>query len=272
MAAIDMHTHAFPDDLAKRALKALEALEEGGRWKSLTDGTIKSLIASMDAADIDVSVVCTIATKPGQAKGILKWCKHIRSDRIEPFPSVHPDDRNPGRLLEKIAREDFVGIKLHPLYQDFDVDDERLDEIYTAAADLGLICLFHSGRDIAFDPADMKASPQRMARVAERFPELTMICAHMGGWRMWDEVEQYLIGSNVHLECSFSLNELDADRAAEMIRRHGPHRVMFGSDHPWASQAEGIKLVEKLPLSGKQKAGILWRNAARLLGYDSIFA
>ncbi len=268
MAAIDMHAHAFPDDLAKRAI---DKLTEGNRWEALADGTVKSLVASMDTADIDVSVVCTIATKPGQAKGILKWCKKIRSDRIEPFPSIHPGDSKPGKILEKIVHEGFVGIKLHPLYQDFDVDDRRLDEIYTAASDLGLICQFHSGRDIAFDPEDMKASPQRMARVAERFPQLVMICAHMGGWRMWDEVEKYLIGSDVHLECSFSLNELPADRAAKMIRNHGTHRVMFGSDHPWASQAEGIQLIKKLPLKPKEKSDILWRNATRLLGYDSMF-
>jgi len=262
----DAHTHAFPDDLAARAISSLE---DDCPWKAVADGRVASLLESMDACDIDVSVVCTIATRPDQIKGIFKWCKKIRSDRIEPMPSIHPDAPKPGKWVEKIAKAGFAGIKLHPMYQDFQADEPRMEEIYAAAADCGLIVQSHCGRDIGFPADDDRASPERFRRVLEKFPMLKLVCTHMGGWQSWDEVERHLVGTGVYMETSFSLGErgADSERIASIIRRHGPDRVMFGSDWPWNAQAAEIANVRKLPLNRHQIHGILWSNAARLMGY-----
>lgn len=263
MSIIDIHTHAFPDEIAARAMKGLQ---ENSHLQAPGDGTVAGLINSMDEADIDLSIVCTIATKPGQAKGILKWCQKIRCDRLDPFPSVHPDDDKPGQWIDKIAKENFAGIKLHPMYQNCPADDPRMDPIYAAAAANGLAVASHCGLDIAYPPDDGRASPQRFARVLERFADLKLICTHMGGWRSWDLVEQFILGTSAYLETSFSLEELGPTRAVEMIRRHGASRVLFGSDWPWNNQRDSVKLLRKLGLGEKELDGILFANAAKLLG------
>ena len=89
MPIIDMHVHAFPDALAQRAMAALEGPTD---WKAIGDGTVGGLLRSMDAAGIDASVICNIATKPSQVEPIFQWCTQIASERIIPFPSVHPRD------------------------------------------------------------------------------------------------------------------------------------------------------------------------------------
>ncbi len=96
-AAIDVHTHAFPDRLAARAIAALEAGAPSCR--AFLDGRLASLVASMDRAGIETSVVASIATKPEQFPAILAWSREIASPRIVPFASVHPDDPQavPGR-------------------------------------------------------------------------------------------------------------------------------------------------------------------------------
>ena len=266
MAVIDFHAHAFPDDLAARAIARLEA---DCPWKAVADGRISSLVKSMDAAEVDVSVVCTIATKPDQVKSILEWCGKIHSDRIEPLPSVHPDTPKAAKWIGKIAKAGFAGIKLHPMYQDFTADDARLDEIYAAAADHGIFIQSHCGRDIGFPPEDDRASPARFRRVMERFPRLKLVCTHMGGWQAWDEVEKHLIGTDAYFETSFSLGERGADpqRIASMIHRHGVERVMMGSDWPWNTQAEEIGNVRNLALRKADVGRILYSNAAALLGY-----
>ena len=263
MSAIDVHVHAFPDDLGPRAIAKLEAQCP---WRSVARGTIGELIESMDAADIDVSVVCTIATRPDQTKGIFNWCRKIRSDRIEPLPSVHPQTPKASRWIERIAKAGFAGIKLHPMYQDFAVDDPQMDEIYTAAADCGLLVTAHCGHDIAF-PIDERAAPQRIRRVIDRFGKLKLICTHMGGWRHWDAAEKYVIGADVYLETSFSMRELGRERTVELIRRHGADRVMFGTDWPWDSQADEIQRIRSLHLSDTDTRAILYANAAKLLRY-----
>lgn len=264
MSAIDAHTHAFPDDIAARAVEKIEAMAD---CPARGNGTVAGLVESMDAADIDVAVTCAIATKPGQAKGILKWCRKIRSDRIEPLASVHPDDQDAARRIEKIAAAGLRGIKLHPHYQGFEADEARMEDIYSALADTGLLLAAHSGLDFAFPDDDDRASPERWARVADRHPRLRLLCTHMGGWRRWDLVEQCLLARDIYLETSFSLAWLGPDRAADLMRRHGVDHVLFGTDWPWSDQAEQMRLFEQLPLDQKEKDAIRWTNAANLLGY-----
>ncbi len=266
MGFIDIHTHAFPDELANRAIKSLEA---AAQWQAVSGGTICELIASMDASGIDVSAICTIATKAGQVRGIFDWCKQIRSQRIEPLPSVHPKDRNAPEWIKSFADAGFVGIKLHPLFQDFAIDSPDMDEIYTAARESDLFIAFHCGRDISFPPDDDRASPVRLRKILERFSGLKVIATHMGGWRMWDEVEEHLLGRDVYLETSFSLEQLGPKRAASMIQQHGRRRVMFGTDWPWQSQEEGIQAIRDLPIDESETDSILFDNAAALLGRQS---
>lgn len=263
MGKIDFHAHAFPDDLAARAVAKLEA---DCPWNAIGDGTMRGLMRSMDTADIDLSVVCAIATDPDQVKGIFKWCKQIRGDRIEPFPSVHPEIRKPHKWVKRFAKAGFIGMKLHPMYQDFDFDDPKMDGIYAAACEHDLLVVAHCGRDIAFDDNDDRASPQRIRSVIDRFPEMRLVCTHMGGWRMWDEVEKLLLERKVYFETSFSLAFLSADRAIDMIRRHGADRVMLGSDWPWVSQSVSVGQVENLGLDDETAQKILRTNAVKLLG------
>ena len=71
----------------------------------------------MDRSGIDQSVLCSIATRPEQFFPILEWSKAIRSDRIIPFPSLHPADPQLLEHLQVIHDEGFKGVKMHPYYQ-----------------------------------------------------------------------------------------------------------------------------------------------------------
>jgi hypothetical protein len=76
---IDFHVHCFPDDLAKRAIPKLEATAE---ITASFDGTIQGLKNSMSEADIDLSVIQPIATKPSQTKTINDWSAAIQNNSI----------------------------------------------------------------------------------------------------------------------------------------------------------------------------------------------
>jgi hypothetical protein len=262
MKIIDFHTHAFPDAIAARAIAKLQAESP---WKAVAAGTVSALLESMDSAGIELSVLCTIATKPDQPKGILEWCGKVRCERIVPLPSVHPDTPDAAGWVRRIAEAGFPGIKLHPMYQDFPADDPRMDPIYGSAAEAGLFASLHCGRDIAFPPDDDRASPVRFADVLRRFPTLKLVCTHMGGWRMWEEVRKHLLGKGVCMETSFSLEEL-GPAGAEMIRAHGTEKVFFGTDWPWARQETELANFARLGLDDGQARGILHDNAAALLG------
>ena len=261
MQVIDVHTHAFPDSLAERAMAALQ---EHCPWKAVSDGKIASLLASMDQAGVQTALLCTIATRPDQPAGILKWCHQIAGPRIIPLPSVHPDTPDIAGWIRRFRDEGFVGIKLHPQYQDIEADDPKMDAIYAGAEESGLVVQSHCGRDIAFPPDDDRAAPRRFAAVMRRHAGLKLVCTHLGGWRMWDEVRQHLLGTDVFLETSFSLEELGPQVAEEMIRRHGTGKVMFGTDWPWQDQQQALRQLGKLDLNRTEQQAILCGNAQRL--------
>jgi predicted TIM-barrel fold metal-dependent hydrolase len=262
MSAIDFHTHAFPDAIAGRAMAKLEA---AAQWQAVAGGTVAELLKSMDAAGVEISVLCGIATKPDQAKGILAWCDQIRSERLRPLPSVHPDDKDIAGWIRRFAQAGYAGIKLHPMYQNFAADEARLEPIYSAASDAGLLVVVHCGKDLAYPDDDDRACPLRFRNVINHFPSLRLVCTHMGGWRCWDDVQRHLLGTNVLLETSFSLDELGPIKAAEMIRGHGVDKVLMGSDWPWNSQADEIARIRRLPLIQEELHKILRSNAEKLL-------
>jgi predicted TIM-barrel fold metal-dependent hydrolase len=260
--AIDFHVHAFPDPLAERAVRQLEG---GVRVKARLDGTISSLMASMDRSGFEASVIQSIATKPSQFDSILEWSAAIASPRIIPFASIHPRESDPAVKAARVAAAGLKGVKFHPFYQEFRIDDPALDGLYAALADKGLIALFHAGYDIGYEFSDL-ADPERILNVARKFPSLRIAAAHLGGWMQWDRVERFLLGTGVYLELSYSLQYLPIPQARKMILAHDPERILFGSDSPWDDQGESLALIDRLELGADLEEGIRSANARTLLG------
>ena len=259
---IDIHTHAFPDELAQRAVPFLE---EEGNVRACLDGRVSSLLASMDRSGIHASVVASIATKPSQFRSIFDWSLSISSDRIIPFPSVHPRDPEVLRNLGEIAAAGFRGVKLHPYYQDFSVDDEEIFAVYEELQRTGLALLLHTGFDIAY-PHDRIADPVRTARVMRQFPGLKLITTHYGAWMDWDEVENHLLGKPIYMDGSYSIPQMGFERARSFFLRHPRECVVFGSDSPWGDQQEGLEVLRRMELSQGHLDAVLGGNARRLLG------
>ena len=97
---IDAHTHCFPDQLAEKVIPMLAAR---ANIPYFSDGTLGGLIASMDRAGVDLSLVQHIATKPQQVQTINNWAASIQSERIKSFGTVHPDYPHWEQEIERIA-------------------------------------------------------------------------------------------------------------------------------------------------------------------------
>jgi predicted TIM-barrel fold metal-dependent hydrolase len=223
----------------------------------------------MDRAGIDRCVLCCIATAPKQVPSILRWSLAVRSDRVIPFASVHPDCDDVADELHGIADAGLVGIKLHPLYQGFTADDERLWPLYTAVEELGLILVMHAGLDVAFPFDDERASPARILAVHEAFPAIPLVAAHMGGWSRWEQVALTLAGTDVFLETSYAIDPFNRDRVMAVGERHSPDRILFGTDSPWRDQSETLGLVRDMFPDADVQRAVLGGNAARLLGIEA---
>lgn len=259
---IDFHTHAFPDQIAAGAVPALAA---AGNVTPCLDGRVTSLLAEMDRVGIDRSVLCSIATKPGQFATILAWSEAVRSTRIVPFPSFHPASPTALAEIEAIAAAGFKGIKMHPYYQNFVLDEARMLPLYERISAAGLILVMHTGFDIGF-PRERICDPARIVRVIENFPALKLVATHLGAWELWEEVEALLLGRPIYLDISFSLQFLARDQARRMLLAHPPERILFGTDSPWICQTEVIGQLHSLKLGPELEERIFWTNGLALLG------
>jgi uncharacterized protein len=258
---IDFHTHAFPDQLAARAISTL-AHKSG--IKAYLDGSLSSLTDSMDKAGIYKSVVCSIATKPAQFDPIIEWSRAIRSERIIPLLSVHPSDPDCAEKLKITKNEGFNGIKLHPYYQDFMLDEDRMLRLFELTCKENLIAVVHTGYDIGF-PRIRRADPKKIVKVSRLFPELKLVTTHLGAWEHWQEVESLISGKPIYMDISFSLEYLSSDPVRNIIANHPKEYLLFGTDSPWTEQDATLAKFRELKLGEENETAILYGNARRLL-------
>ena len=282
MRVIDFHTHTFPDQIAASAIGKLQA---ASHTRPFADGTVSGLIKSMTEAGISASVVLPVATSPRQVEHIndasVRLNERAGETGVFSFGCMHPDFEDAKRELRRVAAAGVRGIKLHPVYQGVDIDDPRFLRILDAAGELGLIVTVHAGLDVGF-PGETQAVPRKIRNALRAVGPLTLICAHMGGWRCWEEAAELLSDAGVYIDTSFSLGAmtpngdghyrtaeelalLSEKRFVRLIRAFGAERVLFGTDSPWGDQANELRRFLSLPLTDEEKRLILSENAERLL-------
>ncbi len=255
----DIHTHIFPQKIAARGVENI------GKFYGLDmrcDGTGESLGALL-APGMKCVISSAALKEETMSKSndfLLDFAK--RDQRFIPFSSFFPfcSVKDASHELERVKKLGSKGIKMHPDFQHYELDDSRVTEIYRVCAELELPVLFHVG-----DKRSDLSSPLRLRRVAEKLPSLKIIAAHMCGYTVWDEAEKYLIGTDVYTETSDSLDNMPPERLANMIRRHGADKVMFGSDYPIISPAEEYERFKNVPLTDEERRKILTLNAEKLL-------
>ena len=274
---IDFHTHAFPDKIAAGAIKVLEG---NGKIKANTDGTVMDLQKKTKEAGIDYSLVLPVVTSPKQTKSINDFAIKINFDNdnypnILSFGGMHPDYDLFEEELIRIKESGLKGIKLHPEYQNTYIDDDKYVRIIDKAFELGLIVIIHAGIDIGID-SDLKASPDRILNCKSKLKNNGIfVLAHMGSWKMWNEVYDKILGKDFYIDTAFSLGDIyKEDEKIEMLKendvinfinKHQADKILFGTDSPWAKQKEYVNFMNKLNISKNDLNKIMGLNAKKLL-------
>lgn len=268
---IDIHTHFYPDNLAKFIVAKIK--QEIG-INCYGNGTIAALKEFMQKDGIDFSFNAPVATKPEQVISINRKMVEInnREKFVKCFGAMHPDFNKIGDIKEEIeflVKNKINVIKLHPEYQNFYPDDGKMDLIYEICIKNDVAILFHSGYDFAFDVFNVHSTPKRFLNLIKKFPELKIILAHLGGYRMWDMVYKLLAGKNVYFDTAF-ISEISDDSFKSIIYAHGIDKILFGSDFPWERQSTIKEKIERCIENQKDKEKIFYENAQNLIKIKDI--
>ena len=259
---IDFHTHAFPDGIAPRAIEKL-SFASGGLFP-YTDGTADGLSARMKESGVDVSVVLSIATNAHQQAKVNDFAAMLdQREEFVAFGSVYPTAPDACEELARIAALGLRGVKLHPDYQGFDVDDEKMIPLYKKISSLGLITVFHAGVDYGFAPP-YGGTPEKMKRALRHF-DSPVIAAHFGGVDCYERVLTELAGENVYFDTSFGYGMMPKYYAERIIEKHGVEKMLFGTDSPWHNAEMERRLLSSLGLTEGELAKIYFENAKKLL-------
>jgi predicted TIM-barrel fold metal-dependent hydrolase len=194
----------------------------------------------------------------------------IKSEAIHPLISFHPS--NDTYEVEDMFGEAHVagirGVKLHPMYQNFFIDDKYMYGFYELMASFGFFVMFHTGFDVAF-PGNTQADVERVRKVANWFKDLTIVCTHVGGWRQWDRISCLSDCKNVFTETSLAMCEMSDDEFIKIISNFVEERILFGSDSPWSDQREMLQRTLHLKISDAWKEKMMYKNAAKLLALNT---
>ena len=256
---LDIHTHVWPDSIAAKAMApAIPEIPRRG------DGRVASLLKAMDEAGVARSVCLGIAGDSSRVEAANRFAGSLPGARLIGFGSLYPD-WTPDAIVANLRANKLRGIKLHPIYQHYDLSDRRLAEILDALQG-EFIVLTHVG-SVGDGSDDNACSPAKVLHLMREFPRLELVAAHFGGYRMLDTAEEALVGRPIHIDTSWppGLATLDPHRIRRLIEKHGPDRVIFGSDWPMASQAEGVSAIRALGLPEDETRAILGGNLSRLI-------
>ena len=256
----DIHAHIYPEKIADKAVHAISALYDNLKMRG--DGRARTLIDMMDAGGIAKSAVHSPATTPHQVESINHFIlseAQAFPERLIPFATLHPDVENMEGILDGILASGFQGIKLHPEFQGFKVDEPRAVRMFDLIGNR-IPVLLHCG-----DAVRDNSAPQRILHLIKEVPSLRLVCAHLGGWQVWESAAEVLTGANVWVDTSSALYALSPETSAKIIRGYGTDRAIFGSDFPMWNPGEELKRFLRLPLTDSEREDILWNNHIRLL-------
>ena len=254
---IDFHTHIFPETIAD---KAVEFISGYYNVPAACTGKLENLLETSKEINVYKNIVLPTAIRPDQVYKINEWAASIKNERIIFFGAIHPNCDDIKAEVEHIISLGLQGIKMHPDFQDFEIDSKSAYLVYEAVDDK-LPIMIHLG-----DENHTRSTPKRLSRVLDDFPNLTVIGAHLGGYMQWDETREHLAGRDLYFDTSSALWCMNPYDAAELIRLHGTNQVLFGTDYPITAHKDELNRFMALPLTEQEREDILYNNACCLLG------
>lgn len=264
---IDFHTHIFPDKIAAKTIEILEGniQDHDAQDKAVIPATVDALKKSMSENGIDYSVVLPIATTLTQSTTINNFAQIVNNtDGLFSFGSLHPMQEDWEAVLYDIKEKGLLGIKLHPEYQQFYIDSEESLRILKKCEELDLLTVLHTGKDIGVDPP-VHCMPERLKKVLDHVKGDKIIAAHLGGWKVWDEVEKHLVGTPIYFDTSYSVDFISTEQYTRIIKNHGSDKILHATDSPWEKQGHAAEYINALPISQEDKDNIFYKNAKKLL-------
>lgn len=275
---IDAHVHIFPPEM----IADRERLQLEDSWFGEAFGhpkakmrTGEDLIASMDKAGIDISVV---VGWPWQANDHCAIHNSYLAEVAARWPArivwlgiVNPTAAG---AADEVVR--CVELGAHGFGEvNADAQDFRWSEplpwllpLQRMAA-AGLPLMIHTSEPVGHGyPGKGVATPSEVLAAIQTVPDLRWVLAHWGGGMPFYELMPEVKAACVDVSYDSAATSYLYDQSVfrRVIDLVGVEKVLFGSDWPVLAQGKLLDRVRSLPLTSEEMAAVLGGNAARIYG------
>ena len=247
-----------------------------GHWpfRQLHHNDVPGLLRLMDKHGIDKAVVASI-------HGIFyKNCHRANEelaeqvaphlDRLVPFATLNPNYPGWQRNL-RLCREELGmrGLRLYPMYHDYQLSDGSALELIAAATELGMpIQLPMRVVDVRqrhWLDTERNLTAEGLDAVTRACPGTSFIFLNALGL----QPATFTAGSHAGRRVVTDLSRLSAvlhDNLGELISEAGAGSVVFGTGIPFSYPKPALLKLEVLRASEADKERIAWGNMAAILG------
>ena len=261
---INAHCHIYPELIAERAV---EGISQFYGIKIDLNGKTDDLIRDGQKVNVVHYLVHSVATKPYQVKAINEFISSEVKDHpglFTGFGALHPDSETLEEDFSRLMDLGLKGVKIHPDFQGFALDEKKAIRLGQIVRDGGVPVLIHCG-DFRYS----YSNPEQLETFIKELPGLKIIGAHLGGWSVWDRVEQKIAGRyDIMVDCCSCFSFMPPEDAVRLIRKFGAENVLWGTDYPTWDHVSEMELFNKLDLNDNERQKILYDNAAELLNVN----
>ena len=260
MRFIDFHTHVYPDAIAAKAADNVRQFYNG-LGNPAIDGSVKTLLDRGTEAGVENFVILPVSVQASRTRHINDFILEQveKQPRFYGYGTIHAGMEDLTGEVQYIMDKGLRGIKMHPDYQLFNIDDPRLFPVYEMAGEK-LPFIFHMG-DKRYD----YSHPARLRHVLELFPKLRVIAAHFGGYTVHQVAKEELKGKDCFFDVSSSLMFMEEGLAEKYINHYGADRFVYGSDFPMWDPVVEMERFLRLKLTDDQKEQIAHITAEGIL-------
>ncbi|KRE26624.1 amidohydrolase [Mycobacterium sp. Soil538] len=234
------------------------------------DLPIDLTIASMDAAGVGFGLLSAWRGPNGldlvSNDEVAAWVRS-HPDRLAGLATVDLDRPMAAvRELRRRVRDDgFVGLRVVPWLWRLPPTDRHYYPLFAECVELGVPFCTQVGHTGPLRPSETGRPIPYIDEVALDFPELVIVCGHVG--YPWTE-EMVAVArkhENVYIDTSaYTTKRLPPELTAFMKTRTGQRKVLFGSNYPMIGHTHALDGLDDLGLSDAACHDYLHANAERV--------
>ncbi|ORB84286.1 amidohydrolase [Mycobacterium kansasii] len=236
-----------------------------------TEIPIEATLAAMDAAGVDVGLLSAWQAPGGQ--------ELISNDEVAAWVAANPHrfvalatvdlDRPMAavRELRRRVRDGFVGLRVVPWLWNAPPTDRRYYPLFAECVESAVPFCTQVGHTGPLRPSETGRPIPYIDQVALDFPELVIVCGHVG--YPWTE-EMVAVArkhGNVYIDTSaYTIKRLPPELVRFMKTATGQRKVLFGTNYPMIAHQHALAGLDELGLTDEARRDFLHRNATRVFG------